>query len=197
MYGQLESATPMSHPAAEALMSYRRVAGPDLVPLFDTMDDEDDLVVPSLRSAGHRVGSALWCVDLDKLDPESTGALRDPTLQPALVYPDRQNQRAVGSVSTIRAKVAPAQSGAALPAEHELVEMDFITMEHDAYTAEAGVAAPVHRGPVLSTSRQRGRRDVAAANPGASDTGLVLAGVTMVGGMLGLFLMLFSGYGAI
>lgn len=186
----------MSH-HAEALTSHRRVAGPDLVPLFDTMDEEDDLAVPSLRSAGHRVGSALWCVDVNQLDPESTGALRDPTLQPALVYPDRENQRAVGPVNTIRAKVAPAQLGAALPEEHELVEMDFITMEQDAFTAEASVAAPVNRGPVLSTSRQRGRRNAPAANPGASDSGLVLAGVTMVGGMLSLFLLLFSGYGAI
>lgn len=187
----------MSHHAAEALTSHRRVVGPDLVPLLDSMDDEDGLGVPSLRSAGHRVGSALWCVDVNKLDAESTGALRDPSLQPALVYPDRQNRRAVGPVSTIRAKVAPPQAGVALPAEHELVEMDFNTMEQDPFTMEAAVAAPVHRGPVLSTSRQRGRRDAAVANPGANDNGLVLAGVTMVGGMLSLFLLLFSGYGAI
>jgi hypothetical protein len=50
---------------------------------------------------------------------------------------------------------------------------------------------------VLSTSRQRGRRDAPAANPGANEGALVVAGVTMVGGMISLFLMLFSGYGAV
>ena len=180
----------------------RRNVGPDLVPLFDRMDEEDELVVPSLRNAGHRVGSALWCVAANELDAESTGVLRDPSVQPSLVYPDRQNRRPVGAVSTIRAKVAPAAVGSALPEEHELVEMDFITMEQDPHTAEVAMGPVVHRGPVLSTSRQRGRRDApaanpSAANPGANDSALVLAGVTMVGGMLSLFLMLFSGYGAV
>jgi len=183
-------------------MSDRRNVGPDLVPLFDRMDDEDELVVPSLRNAGHRVGSALWCVAANQLDAESTGVLRDPSVQPSLVYPDRQNRRPVGAVSTIRAKVAPAAVGSAVPEEHELVEMDFITMEQDPHTAEVAAAPAVRRGPVLSTSRQRGRRDApaanpSAANPGANDSALVLAGVTMVGGMLSLFLMLFSGYGAV
>ena len=187
----------MSQEAAEMLMSGRRMVGPDLVPLCDTMDEEDDVAVPSLRSAGHRVVSALWCMEANRLDAESTGALRDPTLQPALVYPDRQNHRAVGSVSTIRARVAPAAKGWTLPEEHELVEMDFITMEQDPHTAEVAAASSVHRGPVLPTTRQRGRRDAPAANPGANDSALVLAGVTMVGGMFSLFLLLFSGYGAV
>jgi hypothetical protein len=135
------------------------------------------------------------CNALLTLDDEVSQVLRDPPVAPVTVYPGRLSSRRIAR-SDVHAVHAPSlPPNGACTDEPELLLLDLVTLEVAAPQVFVDQTAR-RSNPVLSRERGRGRQIVPAKGPREGDGALIAAGVAIVGAMLGLLIVLASGYGA-
>lgn len=122
------------------------------------------------------------------LDEEISQVLRDPPIAPAAVYPGRHRGRA-----DVHAVHAPSVTP--YGEEPELALLDFVTSESTIHPPTRD-SLSWNSEPVLSRERSRARTLNPARGPRRGDAALIMVGVAVVGAMLGLLVVLASGYGA-
>ena len=133
---------------------------------------------------------------LATLDEEVSAILRDPRLEPVKVHPGRHGVRRA-SKGQVQAVHAPALAPRPSPdddAEYMLV--DLVTLEVPRHGPTTTATTAEYGPPVLSRERSRGRQGQPAQPVRAGEGALIAAGVAIVGGLLGLLVVLASGYGA-
>lgn len=188
--------------AARERTERRQFTSMELVPRDCDVEADEARLPIALVTSGRRV--PVPAKNMLEIDHDvSAVSLRDPPLQPGLVYAGRAADRHRHErVSAIHGVVSVSTAGPdTLDEADEFASLDMITLEAEPpqmFMIEAQWAAAARaKAAVLPVTRERRRPRAQAVAPDAADNLLAAAGVAAVGAMIGLFLMLWSGYGAV